>query len=141
MKTPREILFERHQAAAPKLDAIRQTAVASVCDRRIANSPAVTGLGGNLREFLFSLRWHLAGLGTAWLVIVLLNLSVGHSASLAAAIPRGKIPSPRIILASLREHRRELLELIQPAEWREAQPQKSILPQPRSQRYHEILTT
>ena len=30
MKTPREILFQRHQAAEPKLDAIRETVVGSV---------------------------------------------------------------------------------------------------------------
>ena len=71
------------------------------------------------REFFFSLRWHLAGMGAAWLVIVLLNLNVGHSVSLASAVPAGKIPPPQIILASLRENRRELLEMIQPSESRE----------------------
>jgi len=141
MKTPREILLKRHESAEPELDAIRRSAVAAAGDRRVADSPPVTDRRYNLREFILSLRWHLAGMGAAWLVIVLLNLSVGHSASLASAIPRGKIPSPRIILASLRENRRELLELIQPVEWREAQPQKSVPPQPRSQRCHEILTT
>ena len=69
MKTPREILFKRHQAAEPKLDAIRETAVASTYDRRI-HSPAVTDCRYSLREFLFSLRWHLAGMGAVWLVIV-----------------------------------------------------------------------
>jgi hypothetical protein len=141
MKTPREILLERHHAVESKLDAIRQSALAAVGDRREADSPAVTDRRDRWRESLISLRWHLAGLGAAWLVIVLLNLSVGHSVGLAAAIPRGKIPSPQIILASLRENRRELLELIQPVEWREVQPPKSILPRPRSQRCHEILTT
>jgi len=144
MKTPREILLKRHQAVAPKLDAIRHEVVGE--GRRVAAPESMVAGTATLpfliwREWLYSLRWHLAGLGAAWLVIGLLNLSVGHPASLAAAIPRGKIPSPRIILASLRENRRELLELIQPVEWREAQPQKSIPPQPRSQRCHEILVS
>jgi len=140
MNTPREILLKRHQAAAPKLDAIRESVVATVCDRR-TYSPAVADHRYNWSELLISLRWHLAGLGAAWLVIALLNLSVGHSASLAAAIPRGKTPSPRIILASLRENRRELLEVIQASDSRTAGPRKLIPPQPRSQRCHEILTT
>ena len=33
MKTPRDLLFARHQAAAPKLDAIRRAAVAAAGDR------------------------------------------------------------------------------------------------------------
>ena len=89
MKTPREILLERHQAAESKLDEIRKTAVASVDDRRI-NSPAITDRGYHWREFLFSLRWHLAGMSAVWLVIALLNLNAGHSANLAAAMPRAK---------------------------------------------------
>jgi hypothetical protein len=141
MKTPREILFKRHQAAESKLDAIRETAVASVCDRRIANSPAITDRGYNWREFFFSLRWHLAGMGAAWLVIVLLNLNVGHSVSLASAMPREKIPSAQIILASLRENRRELLQMIQSPDSHDGGSQRLILPQPRSQRRYENLTT
>jgi len=144
MKTPREILLKRHQAVGPKLDAIREAVVwagrrAAIPKYGVAGTATLPVSAWH--ELLFSLRWHLAGMGAVWLVIGLLNLSVGHSAGLAAAIPRGKIPSPRVILASLREHRRELLELIQPVEWREVQPPKSIVPQPRSQRYHEILTT
>lgn len=140
MKTPREILFQRHQAAESKLDAIRETAVASVCDRRAAGQPAVTGGRYNLRELLSSLRWHLAGMSAAWLVIVLLNLNAGHSTSLASAMPREKIPPAQIILASLRENRRELLELIQPAEARDARPAKLFPVPPRSERPDEILT-
>jgi len=40
MKTPRDILFARHQAAMPKLDVIRQSTVAAVCDRRISTDCA-----------------------------------------------------------------------------------------------------
>lgn len=140
MKTPRDILFERHQTATPKLDAIRNAAVASVGDRHNANSPAVTDRRYNLREFLYSLRWHLAGMSAVWFVIAFLSLNAGHSSDLAAPTTARKIPSAQIILASLRENRRQLLELMQPAEARGEQPQKSILPQPRSQRPCEILT-
>ncbi|HLZ53972.1 MAG TPA: hypothetical protein VKS19_05785 [Verrucomicrobiae bacterium] len=139
MKTPREILMERHQAVAPKLDEIRETTVAAVCDRRF-HSPAVIDRRYNWREFLYSLRWHLAGMGAAWLMIALLSLNVGHATSLASAMPREKIPPAQIILASLRENRRELLELIQPAEARDARPAKLFPVPPRSERPDEILT-
>ena len=140
MKTPREILFQRHQAAEPKLDAIRKKVVASVCDRPTANSPAVAGRRYNLRELFLSLRWHLAGMSATWLVIALLSLNVGPATNLASAIPRGKIPPPQIILASLRENRRELLEMVQPAESRKARPAKLFPLQPRSERSYETLT-
>lgn len=141
MKTPRDILFQRHQNATPKLDTIRETAVAAVYDRRIANSPAITDRRYNLFEFLFSLRWHLAGMSAAWLVVVLLNLNIGHSASLASAMPREKIPPAQIILAALRENRRELMQMIQTPDSHDAGLRRLIPPQPRSQRGYENLTT
>ena len=140
MKTPREILLERHQAAESKLDAIRQSAVAAACDRRKANSPTVIGRRYNWREFLFSLRWHFAALSAVWLVIAFLGLTAAHSPSLTAAVPAQKIPSAQIIMASLRENRRQLLELIQPADAHETGPVRLLVPQPRSQRRYETLT-
>jgi len=138
MKTPREILFQRHQPADPKLDAIRETIVASLQDRR-THSPAVADRRDNWFEFLVPLRWHLAGMGAAWLVIVLLNLDLGHATNLASAIPRAKIPPAQIILAALRENRRELLEAMQPAEVRGARPSRLFPVQPRSERPDETL--
>ena len=140
MKTPREILLERYQAVVTKLDVIRETAVASVGDRHRANSPAVTDRRYNWRELFFSIRWHLAGMSAVWFVVAFLGLNAGHAPGLAASVPAQKIPSAQIIMASLRENRRQLLELMQPAEARGEQPQKSILSRPRSQRPCEILT-
>jgi hypothetical protein len=148
MKTPREILLEQHQAVAPKLDVIRETAVDTIKLRegRHVAVPKIRDAGTaslrifSWREFLFSLRWHLAGMGAAWLVIALLSLNVSHATRLASAIPRGKIPPAQIILASLRENRRELLEMIQPSESSDARPAKLFPLQPRSERPHETLT-
>jgi hypothetical protein len=139
MKTPREIFFQRHQATVSKLDEIREKVVATVCDNR-AHPPAVTDRRYSFHDFIFSLRWHLAGMGAVWLVIVFLDLNVGHSTSLASAMPAAKIPSPQIILAALRENRRELLQMIQTSDSRDTVPRRLILPQPRSQRSHENLT-
>jgi hypothetical protein len=84
MKTPREILLARHRAAEPKLDAIRQAAVATIRDRR----PAVmtTGEAG-----LQALWWHWAtapwrelilpsrriwtGLAAVWIILIIVNVS------------------------------------------------------------------
>jgi len=140
MKTPREILLERHRVAESKLDVIRHSAVAAVCDRRSADSPAVTDRRYNWRELLFSLRWHFAALSAAWFVIACLSLTAGHSPGSEAKVPTQRIPSAQIIMASLRENRRQLLELIQPPEARDAGPQRLMLPQPQSQRSPEILT-
>ena len=79
-------------------------------------------------------------MSAAWLVIVLLNLNVGHSAGLASALPGEKIPPARIIMASLRENRRELLEMMQVSESRDSRPQKIFPIQPRSERFSETLT-
>jgi len=148
MKTPREILLKRHQAAAPKLDAVRRQVMQTVFHReaRRAAVPEFTVAGTATlpvpfwRELFFSLRWHLAGMSAAWLVVAFLSLNAGHSPGPAAPVSARKIPSAQIIMASLRENRRQLLELMQPAEARGEQPQKSILPRPRSQRPCEILT-
>ena len=101
MKTPREILLRQHQAATPKLDAIRAGVVAG-----LARPPARERI--SWRDFVRSLRWHLAGLSAAWAVVAILNTD--HSPSAVAMIPRDKIPPPQQIWASLRESRRLLLE-------------------------------
>jgi hypothetical protein len=100
MKTPHEILLQKHRAALPKLDAIRPGLV-----ERLA---AGEREGFSWREMTRSLRWHLPALGAAWMLVILLNVD---RSSTAAAIPGDKIPSAQQILASLRENRRLLLEL------------------------------
>ena len=111
MKTPREILLERHQTAETKLDAVRQKALAD-----LAQSPArersLPGVPASWRDFVLSLRWHLAGVSAIWLAVVLLNID--HSPSPAASIAKDKIPSLQQLLTSLRENHRQLLEMMEP---------------------------
>jgi hypothetical protein len=101
MKTPREILLRQHQAASPKLDAIRAGVVAA-----LGRPPAPETI--SWRDMARSLRWHLAAWSAAWVVVMTLNID--HSPSAVAMIPRDKIPPPQQIWASLREHRRLLLQ-------------------------------
>lgn len=119
MKTPREILLARHHAAQPKLDAIRREAVA--------------GMEGDAKgsywfELVRSLRWHLVGLGAVWLFILLLHVETGGPTAMMASVPSTKAPNARIIMASLRENRRQVSEIIEPVaadiEHRDATPPK-----------------
>jgi hypothetical protein len=102
MNTPREILLRQHQAALPKLDAIRAGVVAA-----IVRPPAPEPI--SWLQMARSLRWHLAAWGAAWVVVMIFNTD--HSPGAVAMIPRDKIPAPQQIWASLRESRRLLLEL------------------------------
>jgi hypothetical protein len=100
MKTPREILLQRHKAMEPQLDFVRRNTLASL------KRP---GLGHWWSEFLFSLRWHLAGLSAVWIAVLILNLDSGPGSSVVMA--RQNIPPAREIMAALLENRREVLEL------------------------------
>ena len=102
MKTPREILLRQHQAASPKLDAIRAGVVAA-----IARPPAEETI--SWLDMARSLRWHVAALGAAWMVVLILNTDPSPGA--LAMIRPDRTPPPQQIWASLRENRRLLLEL------------------------------
>ena len=104
MKTPRELLLQRHQAVEPKLDAVRRNALAA-----LAPSHPLASFAQSWRTFIFSLRWHLAGMGAVWMVVLVLNVDSAPDSTVVIA--RHKIPPARVLLAALLENRRELLEL------------------------------
>ena len=107
MKTPREILLERHRPAEGKLDAIRQSVVVQ------SILPETAPLGTRLtRELLMPLRWHLAGLSAVWLLVAVLN---ADHASPAVIATDGGGSSPRQLMVVLAENRRQLVEMIEPA--------------------------
>jgi hypothetical protein len=139
MKTPREVLLRQHQAAEPELDAIREQVVADLATdapvRATRMSPTAPGGASTLqagwRQFLWSLRWHLAGLSAAWLVVI--ALSIDQTSTRTARVARQDAPSQRQLLAALRENQRQLRELIgAPAAEPAPVPQKPT-PSPRSQ--------
>lgn len=139
MKTPRELLFEQHQAAEAKLDAIREQVVAGLAPKRSAGAklmtPVVPRQASASRvgwgQFWWSLRWHMAGLSAAWLVVV--ALSIDPAPAPARKLARQDTQSPRQLLAALRENQRQLRELIgAPAAEPVLKPRK-LPPSPRSQ--------
>ena len=141
MKTPREILLERHQNATPKLDTIR---------RKVMNATAdMIGRKQSAREFTFAetimlplrqLLWPhpkaWAGLAVVWIFIFVLNFSMRDKTPVVAE--KVAPPSPEVV-AELRQQQRLFAELIGSTETRVADRQKLFLPRPRSE-HVEILT-
>jgi len=107
MKTPRQVLFERHRGAEPKLNLLRQTALATVHEEH------PPGFWIAVAALLRSVRWHLAAMSAIWLFVALLNIEPKSTSSIS--IMAKQPASPRQLLASLRENRRQLLELLEPS--------------------------
>jgi hypothetical protein len=101
MKTPREILLQQHQAAIPKLGAIRAELVTGLA--RPSASEKFTW-----SDLLRSLRWHLAAMGAACAVAFILSIDFSPGASTKIALE--KPATPQEIWASLRERQRLFLE-------------------------------
>jgi hypothetical protein len=95
MKTPRDILFARHQAAAPKLDAIRREVVRELNNQETKEQsfPAslVSSLLGCSNKFWLELivpcRRTWSGLATIWVLIFLINLSQRENVSSVTGKP------------------------------------------------------
>jgi hypothetical protein len=137
MKTPREILLNKHRAAEPKLNDVRAAVLADLegCSRREAGPERRSNQGrGFFRqlwtELVLPSRRIWSGLAAAWIVIFFLNLADSESHPPAVA---AKKRTPEIMMAA-REHRRLLVEMIaDPRSERVAEPPRS-LPRPRSER-------
>jgi hypothetical protein len=147
MKTPREILFVRHQNAAPKLDAIRQSVVAAVCDRRSrasfaevrrSQTAATTAFQTLWRELIFPCRRTWAGLAAVWVVIFAVNFSQRDPSEIM--VRKSPPPSPEMIL-TFRQQEKLLAELTGQNEAQTAEPPKIFSPRPSSGRRFETLMT
>ena len=141
MKTPREILLERHQATAPQLDVIRRKGVwegqrVAVPKFRVADTATLPML--IWRELFLPSRRIWAGLATVWILIFVFNFSQRDPAELMAR--KTPPPSPEMIL-TFRQQERLLAELIGPNEPQAVAPAKPFLPQPRSEGRFETLMT
>ena len=118
MKTLREMLLERHHAMQPKLDALRQETIERLSKAAPETQARKNVLVAGWRTWVAlirsigPMRTNLACLASAWLLIGFLNFD-RPPASVEASVVR-RVPSPRQALASLQEHRRQLLEWIEP---------------------------
>jgi hypothetical protein len=145
MKTPRDILFARHQAVAPKLDVIRHEVVAGLNHQGTKAQSRTENLvswclGGSNKlwlELVWPCRRIWAGLATVWILIFIVNFSQ-HDKSEAMA-RKTPSPSPEMILA-FRQQEKLLAELIGPNEPQSAEPPKTFLPRPSSERIEILIT-
>jgi hypothetical protein len=139
MKTPREILLERHQTAAPKLDAIRQEVVEVAADvnrrkQTVRELTFVAALANAIRLSFLELVWPCrrtwTALAAVWVLIFIFNVSQRDKSELVALkLPP---PSPEAIMA-WRQQERLLAELIGSPGTGDAERRKIFLPQPRSE--------
>lgn len=87
MKTPRDILFARHQAAQPKLDAIRDKQIAQLNHKDTKTQSWISSfvslcLSGSKtiwQELVLPSRRTWAGLATVWILLAAINLAQRES--------------------------------------------------------------
>jgi len=117
MKTPRELLFARHQAATPKLDAIRRAVVAAEFnhqDTKAQSGPFVfvTWCLGGFNQVWLELIWPCrriwSGLAMVWVLIFIVNFSQRDNISSVTGKP---VRSGEVIM-SLQTQQHWLNELL-----------------------------
>jgi hypothetical protein len=142
MKTPREILLKRHQAAAPKLDAIRHDVLNAEFKVGQASRLSLislffqmeTGWKSVLRllwqELIWPCRRTWTALAAVWMALFIFNVSQRDKVELAARkLPP---PSPEAILA-WRQQEKLLAELIGPSAPGDVERRKIFFPKPRTE--------
>jgi hypothetical protein len=116
MKTPRDILFQRHQAAAPKLDAIRREVVDELNNQETKEQrwtdilvASLLGYSNKLSQELFwPCRRIWVGLAVAWILLFIVNVSLRDPASSVT----GKSVRPGQVMMSLQAQQRWVNELL-----------------------------
>jgi len=128
MKTPKEILLARHQAAKARLDDIRRDVVADLA--RSAREPEIPFVLKLWHEFILPRPRAWAAVVAMWVVIFGLKLSTAEASHTVAQ--RFSV-SPEV-MAQVRQQKLLFAELVGVVKPRVAVPSKSAAPQPRSDR-------
>jgi hypothetical protein len=134
MKTPREVLLERHQPAERKLDLVRQ----KVISKALLLATSETRQGAGMRRAWSSGLWTAweqlvrpsrfiwAGIAAAWLVLAVANAAMKEPS-------RGFGKNSSMVLQTFVEQRKLLAELLQ-AESKPAPAPPAPTPSPRSEK-------
>jgi hypothetical protein len=139
MKTPGEILFERHRQTDPRLDAVRRNALDVLAASESAaalQSSRREGLwiGAVFREVWLELVWPSrrawAGMAALWLVVLTANLEMKAAFPAAPAV---RSAPARELAQAIEEQRRLLAELLPPLKPSPPAPARPG-PRPRSER-------
>jgi hypothetical protein len=143
LKTPREILLKRHQATAPKLDAIRREVLVELNhkdtkERSWTDNFVTLCLVGSKQlwlELIWPCRRIWTGLAAVWVFILAANISLREHSP--AIIKSG--PSSEMIM-TLKDQQKILAELLTDHSLpHDADRQKIFSPKPRTEGM-EILT-
>jgi hypothetical protein len=138
MKTPREILLERHRQAEPLLDEIRRK-VLVVAASSSAAVPETRRDPGRLiwlalkqawMELIWPSRRVWAGMVVLWLVVGAVNLQMNTPVQ---GVPAAQSAPVRELAQGLEEQRQLLSELLQTPKTLTAEPPRPN-PRPRSER-------
>ena len=137
MKTPRDILLERHQAAKSKLDVIRSEVVAQCREEQRVAKPGLMFLPLLLwRELIFPSRRTWAGIAAAWVLILVVNFSLRDPAQPGSVI---KVAAPAMM--SFQEQQKLLNELLADRSVpMDTDRPKTFSPRPRSERVYVVMT-
>jgi hypothetical protein len=138
MKTPRDILLQRHQAAEDKLDQLRRNVVAQIQSAPTTRREPLPlrALLTLWRELFWPSRFAWGGIAAAWFLMLVVNQTIhdgGTNAHVEAAPP-----SPEMLQAA-QAQRRMLAELADPGFERKIG--RSERPRPHSRRETEIALT
>ena len=136
MKTPREILFERHRRAEPKLDAVRRKALAAAGSANKAHfnthasfQSALAVLRKAWLELIWPSRRAWAGMAALWLVVLAANLEMKATST---TVPTVQSAHARELARAFEEQQRLLAELLLPVRPPPGAPARSA-PGPRSE--------
>ena len=121
MKTPREILLERHRNAESKLDAIRREVLAEFVQTEptVERRPTPPTFSFSLlaaklwRELVWPCRRIWAGMAATWMVILGLHLAAGSGEATRVTVNHVSKPGPEIV-AAVRERRELMAQLLDP---------------------------
>ena len=132
MKTPREILLDRHQAATPQLDELRQSFIAELSGPTAELAVQRRSLMESLGQWFALPKPALAGLAFVWLVIIMLNLASRDSAVVPASAPAQMARNQNEIMQDLRAQKRLFAELVGTLKDPEAEAPRFV-PRPRGE--------
>lgn len=113
MKTPREILFERHRQAEPRLDEVRRQALAELTaasrEDGLRRSRSERLLKKIWLELIWPSRRAWAGMAALWLALLAANFGMKATAASSTA---GRSAHRGELVQALEEQRRLLAELL-----------------------------
>jgi hypothetical protein len=144
MKMPREILLARHQAAVPKLDAIRSDVVRELDNNGTKEQSWPASLVASLLgcsnklwlELILPCRRIWTGLAAVWILIFIINISQHDNVSSVTGKP---VPSAEVMM-SVQTQQRWINELLADrAALPEADRLRNFTPKPRTEK-SEIAT-